>query len=87
MATKRKIEVFSAGCAACEDVIALVNRIVCPSCEVEVLDMRDRAVAERAKRYGVNRVPAVVVNGQLAECCKDKGVTEADLRAAGVGVS
>lgn len=86
MATKRKIEVFSAGCAACEDVIALVNRIVCPSCEVEVLDMRDRTVAERAKRYGVNRVPAVAVNGELAECCKDKEVTDADLRAVGVGV-
>lgn len=85
--TKRKIEVFSAGCPACEEAIALVNRIACSSCEVEVLDMRDRAVAERAKRYGVKSVPAVVVNGQLAECCKDNGVTEADLRSAGVGVA
>lgn len=86
MATKRKIEVFTAGCPACDEVVALVNRIACPSCEVEVVDMHDRAVAERAKRYGVNRVPAVVVNGQLAECCKDRGVTETALRAAGVGV-
>ena len=85
--TKRKIEVFSAGCPACEEAIALVNRIACSSCEVEVLDMRDRAVAERAKRYGVKSVPAVVVNGQLAECCKGNGVTEADLRSAGVGVA
>ena len=86
MATKRKIEVFSAGCPACEEAIALVNRIACPSCEVEVLDMHDRTVAKRAKRYGVKHVPAVVVNGQFAECCKGEGVTEADLRAAGVGV-
>ena len=86
MATERNIEVFTAGCPACDETVALVNPIACPSCEVEVLDMRDRAVAGRAKRYGVNRVPAVVVNGQLAECCKDEGVTEADLRAAGVGV-
>ena len=85
MSAKRKIEVFSAGCPACEEAIGLVNRIACPSCEVEVLDMRDRAVAERAKRYGVRRVPAVVVNGVLAECCKDEGVTEAALRSAGVG--
>ena len=85
MATKRKVEVFSAGCPACEETIALVNRVVCPSCEVAVLDMRDRAVAERAKRYGVNRVPAVVVNGQLAECCKGEAITETALRAAGVG--
>ena len=86
MTTKRKIEVFTAGCPTCDETVALVNRIACPSCEVEVLDMRDRAVAERAKGYGVKCVPAVVVNGQLAECCKSAGVTESSLRAAGVGV-
>ena len=86
MSAKRKIEVFSAGCLACKEAIALVNRVACPSCEVEVLDMRDRAVAERANRYGVRHVPAVVVNGVLAECCKGEGVTEAALRSAGVGL-
>ena len=85
MATKRKVEVFSAGCPVCEEAVALVNRIACPSCEVEVLDLRDQAVAERARRYGVNRVPAVVVNGQLAECCKGEAITEAALRSTGVG--
>jgi len=41
---------------------------------------------ERAKRYGVRRVPAVVVDGilALAECCKDQGVTEAALRQSGL---
>ncbi len=87
MTTKRKIEVFSAGCPACDEVIALVNRIACSSCEVEVLDMRDRNVAERAKRMGVSRVPAVAVNGQLAECCQSPGVNEASLRKAGLGAS
>lgn len=87
MATKRKIEVFSAGCPACEEAIALVNRLACPSCEVEVLDMRDRAMAERAKHYGVKSVPAIAVNGQLAECCKGTGVTASALRAAGVGAN
>ena len=85
METKRKIEVFTAGCPVCEEAVALVNRVACPSCEVEVLDMRDRTVAERAKRYGVKHVPAVVVNGKLAECCQSQGVTEQDLRTAGVG--
>lgn len=86
METKRKIEVFSAGCSACDEVVALVKRIACSSCEVEVLDMQERAVAERAKRYGVQRLPAVVVNGQLAECCKDKSITESSLQAAGLGI-
>lgn len=85
MAQKRNIEVFSAGCGVCDDMIALVNSIACPSCEITVLDMRDAKVAARAKQLGVRSVPAVVVDGQLADCCAGRGVDEASLRAAGVG--
>ena len=85
MATTRKIEVFSAGCAVCEDTIALINRIACPSCEVEILDMRQPNVAAKAKRYGIRSVPAVVVNGRLADCCAGRGPDEGTLRAAGIG--
>jgi len=85
MATTRKIEVFSAGCAVCEDTIALINRIACPSCEVEILDMRQPDVAAKAKRYGIRSVPAVVVNGRLADCCAGRGPDECTLRAAGIG--
>lgn len=85
MRAKRKIEVFSAGCAICEETIALVNRIACPSCEVQVLDMRNPDVAARAKVYGVRRVPAVVVDGKLASCCVVGGPEEIALRAAGIG--
>lgn len=85
MATTRKIEVFSAGCAVCEDTVALINRIACPSCEVEVLDMHQPDVAAKAKRYGIRSVPAVVVNGRLADCCAGRGPDEGTLRAAGIG--
>ena len=85
MATKRSIEVFSAGCPACQDTIDLVNRVACPSCEVSVLDMRDAAVAHRAKRLGIRSVPAVVIDGRLADCCAGRGPDEATLRAAGLG--
>ena len=85
MATKRKIEVFSAGCTVCEDTIALINNIACPSCEVEILDMHKPDVAKRAKRYGIRSVPSVVVDGKLADCCAGRGPDEAQLRAAGVG--
>ena len=83
--SKRIVEVFSAGCPACEDTILLVNNIACPSCEVSVLDMKDPTVAKRAKSLGITRVPAVVVNGKLASCCAGSNPTEAGLRAAGVG--
>lgn len=85
MTANRKVEVFSAGCPACEEAIALVQRIACPACEVTVLDMNDPQVASRAKGLGVRTVPAVVINGKLADCCSARGPEEAVLRAAGLG--
>jgi glutaredoxin 3 len=85
MAAKRKVEVFSAGCPACQDTVALVQRVACPSCEVSVLDMHDPQVAGRAKGLGIRSVPAVVIDGRLADCCTGRGPDEATLRAAGLG--
>jgi glutaredoxin len=85
MTTKRKIEVFSAGCPACQETVALVNSIACPSCEVTVLDMHDPKVSSRAKSLGIRSVPAVVIDGKLADCCTGRGPEEATLRAAGLG--
>jgi len=86
MSTKRKIEIFTAGCSVCDETITLVNNIVCPSCEVETLDMHQPNVAAKAKEYGIRSLPTVVVDGRLADCCTDRGVSEAILREAGVGV-
>lgn len=83
--TKRKIEIFSAGCAVCQETIDLVNKIACSSCELEILDMQDNQVARRAKDLGINSVPAVIVDGKLADCCAGKGVKESSLRALGIG--
>ena len=87
MASKRKIEVYSAGCPACQETVALVNRVACPSCDVTVLDMNDPKVASRAKSLGIRSVPAVVIDGQLADCCTGRGPDEATLRAAGLGAA
>lgn len=81
----RKIEIFSAGCAVCEETINLVNRIACPSCEITVLDMKQSAVSKRAAELGIRSVPAVVIDGKLAGCCAGRGPDEATLKAAGVG--
>jgi len=87
MAATRTIEVFSAGCPACEETVELVNRVACPSCGVTVFDMNEPAVAKRAKGLGIRSVPAVVINGKLADCCAGRGPQEAVLRAAGIGQS
>ena len=85
MTTKRKVEVFSAGCPACKEAIALVQQIACPSCEVSVLDMNDAKVASQAMSLGIRSVPAVVIDGKLADCCTGRGPDEATLRTAGLG--
>ena len=86
MDNKRKVEIFSAGCGCCEETIRLVKSIACPSCDITVLDMKQADVAERAKSLGVRSVPAVVINGELAGCCAERGPDELTLRAAGLGV-
>jgi len=85
MAAKRKVEVFSAGCSACNEVIETVKRAACPSCEVIVHDMKDINVAKRALSLGIHSVPSVVIDGKLADCCAGRGVDERVLRAAGLG--
>lgn len=82
---QRKVEIFSAGCQCCQDAIDLVNKIACASCDVTILDMSDAAVAMRAKSLGIHRVPAIVIDGKLADCCAVSAPDEQSLRAAGIG--
>ncbi len=86
MQSKRRIELFSAGCPACEKTIKLVNDIACSSCEITVLDMHQPDAAAKAKAYGLRSVPAVAIDGKLASCCTGRGVDETMLRAGGLGV-
>ena len=85
MATKRTIEIFSAGCSLCETVIARIKELACASCEVTVFDMHAPEVAKRAADTRIRSIPAVVIDGKLADCCTKGGVDEATLRAAGLG--
>jgi len=85
MNTKRKVEIFSAGCPVCEETVSLVNRIACPSCELEVLDLHTPAAASSAKDLGISSVPALVIDGKVADCCEGRVVDEQALRSAGVG--
>ena len=85
MPKTRKIEIFSAGCAACADAIAEIRDRACPSCDIVVLDMRDAGVAARAKDLGIRSVPAVVIDGRLADCCAGRGPDVAVLESAGLG--
>jgi glutaredoxin 3 len=78
----QKIEVFSAGCAVCQEAVEMVRRIAGTSQAIEVLDMQRADVVAKANQYGVQRVPSVVIDGQLASCCTDRAPDEATLRTA-----
>jgi len=82
---KRKVEIFSAGCPTCEAAISRIRDIACPSCDVVVLDMHEPDVAKRAEALGIRSIPAVVIDGALADCCAGRGPDEQALRSAGLG--
>ena len=87
--SKRTVEVFTAGCPVCEPTVKLVKEIACDSCEVIVYDLNKgcstNICRDKAEQYGITRLPAVVVNGKLLDCCRLGAVTEQSLRDAGVG--
>lgn len=47
--------------------------------------MKDSEAAARAKELGIRSIPAVAIDGKLADCCAGRGPDEAALRAAGLG--
>jgi glutaredoxin 3 len=89
MKKKRQIEVFTAGCGVCEETVQLVQRLACSNCEVTVHNVaknETKVLRDKVKKYGIKRLPAVVVDGKLASCCSG-GANEDALRALGVGAS
>lgn len=83
---KRKVELFTAGCPVCEEATRLVENLVCDSCDLEILNPVTEAKAQaKAREYGLNRLPAIVVDGKVADCCAQR-VSPETLRSLGVGV-
>ena len=77
-------EIFSAGCACCDEAIHAVKSAA-GSSKVVVHNMKDPKVAADAAKHGIKRVPAVVVDGKLAGCCAKGGVDLAVLKSLGLG--
>jgi glutaredoxin len=82
---KRKIEVFTSGCPFCDETVRMVRELSCPSCNIIIYDLRESGI-ERAREYGVNSVPTVVVDGEILDCCKRGKPTREELKKAGIGV-
>jgi len=86
---KRKVEVFTSGCFLCDEAVQLAQGLACPNCAVTVYNLADpcesKVCIDKAKAYGVNAVPALVVDGKLVECCERNKVNREALVAVGIG--
>ncbi|MFD2216501.1 thioredoxin family protein [Metabacillus endolithicus] len=86
---KRLVEVFTSGCYLCDDVVKQVKDLACDNCEVVVYDLNEgcdtNECEAKAKEYGVKSVPAVAINGELVDCCKNNGIDIESIKAAGLG--
>ena len=84
---KRKIEIFTAGCPICEEQVEKIKEAACTSCEVITLNVSsDKVALSKAKEYNVRSLPAVAIDGKLAECCSS-GIDLNVLKKMGLGVA
>ncbi|RTL47999.1 MAG: glutaredoxin [Sphingobacteriales bacterium] len=87
--TKRKIELFTAGCTVCEPVVEMVKAMACSSCEVIIYNVAEscdsKECLNKLENFDINTVPAIAVNGKLLSCCQHKGISVEELRSAGIG--
>lgn len=71
---KRQIEIFTANCPVCDPVVQMVKDLACDNCEVTAYDLvkqcEDKTCLSKVEEYGVKRLPAIVVNGKLLDCCQ-----------------
>ncbi|MBI1342441.1 MAG: glutaredoxin [Terrimonas sp.] len=87
---KQKIEIFTAGCPVCDPVVNLVKETISDNSDIIIYDLvkqcEEKTCIQKMSVYGINRVPSIVVNGKLLECC-DSPITKQDLVMAGISQS
>ncbi|GAA0463513.1 thioredoxin family protein [Alkalibacillus silvisoli] len=88
---KKLVEVFTSGCPICEKTVKQVKDLTQYSSdhEVVVYDLNEKCKTneceDKAKEYGVQSVPAVAIDGKLANCCSNNGVNFDTLEAEILG--
>ena len=87
--TKRKIELFTAGCTVCEPVVEIVKAMACSSCEVVIYNIAQpcetKECLDKVKAYGIKALPAIAVDGKVLSCCQNKGISVDELKKVGIG--
>lgn len=85
---KRQIEIFTATCPVCEPVVQLIKDTATNDSEITIHDLREQCESKicisKMNEYGVKRLPAIAVDGQLLGCCQNMEITKDDLVNAGI---
>ncbi|SNZ01408.1 thioredoxin family protein [Flagellimonas pacifica] len=88
---KRQVEVFTASCPVCDPVVKMVKELACDNCEVTTYDLvkqcDDKTCLSKVNEYGIQKLPAVAVEGKLLDCCIAPSISKEKLIAAGIGQS
>lgn len=86
---KRQVEIFTANCPVCDPMVKMIEELACDQCEVTTYDLvkqcDDKVCLSKMAAYGINKIPAVAVNGALLDCCDNPTVTKERLMMAGIG--
>ncbi|MEO0254925.1 MAG: thioredoxin family protein [candidate division WOR-3 bacterium] len=61
------IEIFSADCPLCRDVINIVELGKCSSCKMEIYNLNklDKEIKEKILKYRIKAVPTIVIDGEI----------------------
>lgn len=75
MDARHVIEVFTEGCSSCEGVIAYAHELAASAGEsdVRVWNVKEDESHEgstRMEQYGIQELPAIVVDGEPLPCCR-----------------
>jgi hypothetical protein len=85
----RLVEVFTASCPLGAEAANVVKSLGRPNCDVRIYDRQvgydTIECREKVRRYGINEVPAIAVDGVVLDCCRRGPIDAAVLRAAGIG--
>jgi hypothetical protein len=60
-----KIQIFSGGCKLCKDTADIVEVGKCKDCKMEILRVEDKQNWTLIKRYNINAVPSIVIDGKI----------------------
>ena len=82
MRSRALVELFTRGCPSCGGWLAYGQGLAPSSLgyELRVWDAREERSTlereERMRRYGIKELPAIVIDGELLECCLQDGDEE-----------